>query len=148
MRTFLFFLFLTLVGFQSSILAQTKGMKPVGGNAPAGTEQRLALVIGNRDYPGVGNLKNPLNDANDMEVALRNLGFEVIKAANTDYRAFLSAVNRFKDKLSSSDVAFFYYSGHGAGYNGKNYLLPTDTDISCLEQIEEQGIALKRNNYL
>ncbi|MFN8348803.1 MAG: SUMF1/EgtB/PvdO family nonheme iron enzyme [Spirosomataceae bacterium] len=118
-----------------------KGMKPV---IPAGTERRLALVVGNKDYQKMNPLRNPLNDANDMTVALEQLGFEVIKTTNADYRAFLNAVNRFKDRLSTSDVALFYYSGHGLSYGGKNYLMPTDADISCLDQIEEYGISLNR----
>ena len=64
------------------VLAQSKGMKPVGGAAPAGTERRLALVIGNKDYQNVSKLNNPLNDADDMAAALRELGFEVILRKN------------------------------------------------------------------
>jgi formylglycine-generating enzyme required for sulfatase activity len=143
MKKLLFHLLILLI-CKISLLAQTKGMKPVGGNAPAGTERRLALVVGNKDYQKLNLLRNPLNDANDMAAALEQLGFEVIKITNADYRAFLNAVNRFKDRLSSSDVALFYYSGHGLSYSGKNYLMPTDADISCLEQIEEQGISLNR----
>ncbi|MFN8348808.1 MAG: SUMF1/EgtB/PvdO family nonheme iron enzyme [Spirosomataceae bacterium] len=140
----LLFLLLILIISQNAVLAQTKGMKPVGGDAPAGTERRIALVIGNRDYPFLTTLKNPLNDANDMETALKRLGFEVIKVTNTDFRTLTNTLNRFKEGLSSSDVAFFYYSGHGASYGGKNYLLPTDINADCLEQIEDQGVSLNR----
>lgn len=126
------------------INAQTKGMKPVEVTVPTGTERRMALVVGNKDYTGLSKLLNPLNDANDMEIALKKMGFEVIKATNADYRTFLGAVNRFKEKLSNSDVAFVYYSGHGVSYNGKNYLLPVDATITCLEHIEEYGISLNR----
>jgi formylglycine-generating enzyme required for sulfatase activity len=133
----------TLLLFSELAQAQ-KGFKPVGGDAPAGTERRLALVIGNKDYPFLTSLKNPLNDANDMEAALKRLGFEVLKVTNTDYRSLTNALNRFKEGLSSSDVAFVYYSGHGASYGGKNYLLPTDINADCLEQIEDQGVSLNR----
>ena len=119
-------------------------MKPVQATVPTGTERRMALVVGNKDYIGLTKLLNPLNDADDMEIALKKMGFEVIKATNADYRTFLGAVNRFKEKLSNSDVAFVYYSGHGASYNGKNYLLPVDATVTCLEQIEEYGISLNR----
>ena len=127
----------------SMALAQ-KGFKPVSGDAPAGTERRLALVVGNKDYQKLNPLRNPLNDANDMAAALKQLGFEVIQTTNADYRGFLNALNRFKDRLSTSDVALFYYSGHGLSYGGKNYLMPTDADITCMEQIEEYGISLNR----
>jgi formylglycine-generating enzyme required for sulfatase activity len=136
-KTFLVFLLFS----SGHAFTQTKGMKPV---VPAGTERRLALVIGNKDYQKLSPLRNPLNDANGMTLALEQLGFEVIKTTNADYRTFLNAVNRFKDCLSNSDVALFYYSGHGLSYGGKNYLMPTDADISCLDQIEEYGISLNR----
>ncbi len=124
--------------------AQSKGLKPVEGEAPSGTERRIALVIGNKDYQKMNPLRNPLNDANDMAEALQKLGFETIKVTNTDYRALVGAVNRFREQLSSSDVALFYYSGHGISYGGKNFLMPVDADISCLDQIEEFGVPLNR----
>lgn len=124
--------------------AQNRGMKPQSGEAPAGTERRLALVVGNKDYQRMNPLRNPVNDANDMEVALKTLGFEVIKVVNTDYRTLIGAVNRFRDRLGSIDVALVYYSGHGVSYGGKNYLMPVDADIRCLDQIEEYGLSLNR----
>ena len=112
---------------------------------PVGTERRIALVVGNADYLGTANdLRNPLNDANDMEAALKKLGFEVIKVLNTDRVGMSRAINTFRDRLSSADVAFFYYAGHGVSFANKNYLLPTDYDADCLEQIEDYGIALSR----
>ncbi|MFZ4437558.1 MAG: caspase family protein [Syntrophales bacterium] len=42
----------------------------------AATEERTALVIGNGGY-STGSLKNPVNDADDMAVALKRLGFNV-----------------------------------------------------------------------
>ena len=44
--------------------------------------QKFALVIGNGAYNGISRLNNPVNDANDMETALRNLGFTVEKVLN------------------------------------------------------------------
>lgn len=142
MKKTILIILLTLTTYFSN--AQTKGMKPVMATVPTGTERRMALVVGNKDYMGLSKLLNPLNDADDMEIALKKMGFEVIKATNADYRTFLGAVNRFKEKLSNSDVAFIYYSGHGASFNGKNYLLPVDATFTCLEQIEEYGISLNR----
>ncbi|GAA4418523.1 hypothetical protein GCM10023187_52020 [Nibrella viscosa] len=119
-------------------------IKIAEGTAPAGTERRLALVIGNKDYQHVRSLKNPLNDAQDMSRALETLGFEVNTVPNADYRTMVTALNRFRDKLTGTDVALVYYAGHGLSYNGKNYLLPIDTQIRCLEELEEYGISLNR----
>ena len=48
------------------------------GIAPAATERRTALVIGNSSY-NAGSLRNPVNDADDMASALKRLGFDVIE---------------------------------------------------------------------
>ena len=142
MKEFLLILLLLWTG--PAAWAQSRGLKPVEGEAPAGTERRIALVVGNKDYRKMNVLRNPLNDATDMTEALQKLGFEVIKVANADYRTLMGAVNRFKGQLGRSDVALFYYSGHGLSYGGKNYLMPVDADISCLDQIEEYGVSLNR----
>jgi len=42
-------------------------------------QQRYALVIGNSNYTGISGLRNPVNDANDMEAMLTGLGFSVEK---------------------------------------------------------------------
>jgi len=92
-------------------------------------QQKYALVIGNANYAGIGTLKNPVNDANAMEAALKSLGFnDVIKVLNGNQSQMLTAVDNFKRKLSSSANAygFFYYAGHGIQYNGVNYLIPVN----------------------
>lgn len=135
---------LTLLTATCFAYAQTRGIKAVEADIPAGTEQRIALVIGNKEYMNISPLKNPINDANDMAEALEEIGFTVIKVTDTDYRQLIGAVNKFKESLSRSDVALFYYSGHGVSYQNQNYLLPIDADISCLERIAEYGIPLNR----
>jgi len=40
-------------------------------------ERRVALIVGNSNYKNAP-LKNPVNDARDMSVKLRGLGFAVI----------------------------------------------------------------------
>lgn len=127
------------------LVAQSKGMgKLEKGFAPVGTERRLALIIGNKDYEHVSKLKNPLNDAKDMSDALKQLGFDVLVVSNANYRDFMVSINKFKTGMNNSDVVFFYYSGHGVGYGGQSYLLPVDADISCLDEVDSQGISLNR----
>ncbi len=136
-KSVLSFLFLVFA-LQTSI-AQNRSFSP----NPTG-ERRIALVIGNKDYTGVSKLRNPINDAIDMTNSLKRLGFEVFTLKNADYRTFIDSLNIFTSQLRSSDVVLFYYSGHGVSYNNINYLLPTDTKIRCLEQIESSGISLNR----
>lgn len=91
-------------------------------------EKRLALVIGNGDYPNGNQLANPANDAGKIADKLRNLGFEVMEHKNTSQSELRTAVSQFGNKLQNQkyDVALFYYAGHGLGVGDKNYLLPVD----------------------
>jgi len=92
--------------------------------------QKFALVIGNGNYTGISRLNNPVNDANDMEVALRNLGFTVDKVLNGNLEQMERAVLNFQQRLSSSreTYGFFYYAGHGVQSSGDNYLIPVDAN--------------------
>ncbi|OAD23906.1 peptidase C14 caspase catalytic subunit p20 [Candidatus Thiomargarita nelsonii] len=88
-----------------------------------------ALVIGNRDYAH-SPLRNTLNDAEDMASRLESMGFDITLATNLNRRAMKNVVKVFGKRLSKTgdDVAFFYFSGHGAQVAGKNFLIPTDND--------------------
>ena len=92
-------------------------------------EKRIALVIGNAAYT-TAPLKNPVNDANLMATTLQGLGFEVIKKLNASKLQMEQAVQQFSEKLAASQVALFYYAGHGMQANGINYLIPTDAQLA------------------
>ena len=90
--------------------------------------QRLALVIGNSAYQ-TAPLKNPLNDAEDMAVNLKNLGFEIIIKKNADQRTMEDTIRYFGKQLRNGGVGLFYFTGHGMQVNGRNYLIPIDAKI-------------------
>ncbi|MCL2834946.1 MAG: caspase family protein, partial [Treponema sp.] len=52
------------------------------GSAAQAGRQKYALVIGNSDYTVLPALDNTVNDADDVAVALLNLGFTVNKLIN------------------------------------------------------------------
>lgn len=95
-------------------------------NAPA--IQRIALVIGNGAYQETP-LANPVNDANDMELTLRELGFTVLKATNANLQTMEALINEFGEKLRGSSVALFFFAGHGLQVDGENYLVPVGAVI-------------------
>ncbi|MFC5413169.1 SUMF1/EgtB/PvdO family nonheme iron enzyme [Larkinella bovis] len=123
---------------------QPKGGQPVVVPGNRGVERRMALVMGNKEYVHADKLRNPGNDALDMSEALKKLGFDVTTAIDSDYPRTARIIREFIEKLRSSDVVVFYYSGHGIGYNGKNYLLPIDANVNCIERVEEHGFSLGR----
>jgi hypothetical protein len=89
------------------------------------TSPRVALVIGNAKYEAsVGPLRNAVNDSKAVAKTLRGLGFAVIEEHNVTRDELLEAVGAFRAKLRGTEVALFYYAGHGISVAGLNYLIP------------------------
>lgn len=124
---------LTLLGHPSH--ATDKGLE----RQQAG--ERIALVIGNSNYQ-YRFLKNPVNDAQDIAQALRQLGFSVIIKTNADQATMENAINHFGKKLHGGAVGLFYYSGHGVQYAGNNYLIPIGaiSSISTPKQLKYKTV--------
>ena len=108
--------------------------------------RRLALVIGNKDYPWKP-LANPVNDATDVAAALEQAGFKgnVQKVFNAQHDAMKRAVREFVASVHPGDFAFVYYSGHGVEVKGINYLLPVDLPANASEnEVEDDGVSAQR----
>lgn len=95
----------------------------------AKADRRVAFVVGNGAYKNVAQLPNPPIDAKAMASTLRNVGFEVIEGSNLTRDQMTEKLLDFGRKAQGSDVAVFYYAGHGIAVSGSNYLLPVDADI-------------------
>src|SRR5262245_28926772 len=111
----------------------------------AQAEQRIALLIGNKDYKaGVGTLTNPLNDIRIVGDAQKSVGFEVLKPVENAQRSgMLIAIHAFAAKLKAAGpdaVGFLYYAGHGIASAGENYLIPTDVDEPSTVLLSVQGV--------
>ena len=100
----------------------------VSGNA-AFADKRVAFVVGNSAYKNVAPLPNPAIDAKSMAKLLRNVGFDVVEGANLTRDKMTEKLLEFGKKAEGSDVALFFYAGHGIAINGTNYLLPIDADL-------------------
>ncbi len=103
-------------------------------------EVRIALVIGNGNYPSAP-LQNPVNDARDISHTLKSLGFTVSTYIDADRRTMRQALREFGGQLKQADVGLFYYAGHGMQISGRNYLLPVQIDISSADEVEDESIA-------
>lgn len=105
--------------------------------------KRYALVIGNGSYKNVP-LNNPVNDANDIANILQELNFNVSKKTNANKQEIINSIRNFENKITSTDVALFYYSGHGLQVNGINYIIPIGADITDEDEIEFEAVAMNR----
>ena len=97
----------------------------------AADPSRVALVVGNDAYPGAP-LANAVNDAKAMAGLLEKAGFGVDLRTNADRGTLADATKRFAESAQRSDVklVFFYYAGHGAQLDWRNYLLPVDAKVN------------------
>lgn len=127
---------------------QAKGFDMSTSVAPPG--RRLALVIGNKDYPWKP-LANPVNDATDVAAALKRDGFKVNLATNLRFRDsdpardMKAVVREFVESVQMNDFAFVYYSGHGEEVFGINYLLPIDLPANASAgEVEDEAVSAQR----
>lgn len=91
--------------------------------------KRVALVIGNSNYGNMG--VSGVEDAKAMTECLEELGFDVVGTVlDGTLEATKKALAHFETKISEASVVLFFYAGHGFQLQGKNFLLPTDGDIT------------------
>ena len=104
---------------------------------------RVALVVGNASYQQ-GRLANPTNDAQDVSRALRQLGFQVDLVQDTNRSNLHRAIQKFRSKLNSkTEVALFFYAGHGAQFEGQSFLLPLRANIKTAADLEIEALSAK-----
>lgn len=111
-------------------------------SSAARAEKRIALVVGNSAYQHTATLRNPHNDASDVAVSLKRLGFEVLTGIDLDKRSMERSIRQFGQMLVGADVALFFYAGHGLQVFGQNYLLPTDARLSSEGDVDFESIPL------
>lgn len=138
---------LALLVFSPCLPSQgSKGFQIGGDEHNAGPTRRLALVIGNKDYPWKP-LVNPVNDATDVAAALEQAGFKgnVQRVFNAPHDAMKRAVRDFVASVRPGDFAFVYYSGHGVEVKGVNYLLPVDIPAhATADEVEDDAVSAQR----
>lgn len=97
--------------------------------APAApsAEVRLALLMGNRDYPAPFDLPPIPKNIRDLDASLERRGFKVTTAIDLDLPSARRALDRFVADAAASPsnaTLFFYFSGHGVQVDAANLLLP------------------------
>ncbi len=117
---------------------------------PAGAQDRLALLIGNEDYPSVvGRLSLPHEDVAVLEESLEAIGFSVVTVLDADEDEMEEAIAAFASRLDRAGpeaAGFFYYAGHGASTSisgrRRNFLLPARERISNATELRIHGVRL------
>ena len=110
---------------------------------------RLALVIGNSDYPGDFDLPSILTNALSLQRALRRLGFQVTQVSNAGPTQARQAVDNFVANAQAAPadtVLFFYFSGHGLQLDTENLLVAAGVAPNASpDQLVAGCLALQRD---
>jgi uncharacterized caspase-like protein len=111
------------------------GLLPAARAQPRGAAPlRMALVIGNSRYASAP-LVNPPNDARLVSTAMECLGFKVDRHLDVNQAGMLGTVKAWLDSAAKAEVRMVYYSGHGAQYRGRNYLVPVDAALQSEDDL-------------
>lgn len=103
------------------------------GDLPVRKPRRVALLIGNCDYP-VNRLYNCVSDAQVLSQKLQSLGFDSTVICDATKSHIVSSVQHFTQKAKDAEAALFFFSGHGISCGGKTYMVPIDCgDYSTID---------------
>ncbi|MEP7312967.1 MAG: caspase family protein [Pseudomonadota bacterium] len=97
-------------------------------------ERRVALVIGNGKYRNFEPLDNPANDAQGVANALRGAGFQVILKLDATRDDMALALDEFDKAMTQAQVGLFYYAGHAAQVDWRNFMLPVAATLDPTAQ--------------
>lgn len=92
------------------------------------TRKKTALIVSVGSYDFAHHLTNPLHDGNAVAERLEKIGFKVRYAPDATEAEAKAAIDAFEADAADSDVALFYYSGHGVQVDSDNYAVPRDFD--------------------
>lgn len=93
---------------------------------PANEPPRLALLIGNRDYPAGEDLPPIHKNVRDVRAALEKRGFSCTDGLDLDTARARTMVAEFAAKVRAAPAdatVLFYFSGHGAQQDSENLLV-------------------------
>jgi len=107
-------------------LSPLPALLPAAAAADKPEPPRLALLIGNRDYPGGEDLPPIHKNVRDLKLALEQRGFSVTEGLDVDLAGARSLVEKFSATVRAAPpdaTVFFYFSGHGAQVDAENLLV-------------------------
>jgi Caspase domain len=111
---------------------------PVSGGA-----SRIALVIGNSDYPDANTpLRQPVKDAQALAEQLRRSGFDVDVHENLGKEEMTRAVESFTAKIRPGSVAFVSFGGFGIQVGRQSYMVPVNAQIWKEADVRRDGISI------
>lgn len=113
-------------------------------SANQGQLTQVGIAIGNNAYPGKARLVNATKDAQLMHQTFTKLGVRSELVTDLSGNSLQTSIDKFAQRVRKQgvDVAWFFFSGHGARVDGKNLLLGTDVVASNSEQLKSKSFDL------
>lgn len=110
----------------------------------AAQDKRVALVIGNAAYANVAPMKTALNDASDVGAALTRMGFSVTPLYDATRENMNKALDAFRSRVKTADLALVFYAGHAIQRDGVNWLIPVDGKLDTIAAVATSAVNLDR----
>jgi formylglycine-generating enzyme required for sulfatase activity len=128
----------TLALGRSAVAAQQNDVAPDPGS-------RLALVIGNANYPAAGAPLAPaVKNARAIADELGHDGFSVDLREDLGEEAMRRAIASFSAKIKPGSAALLFFSGYGAEVKGKSYIFPIDAEIWNETDVRTRGVDIEQ----
>jgi hypothetical protein len=113
-------------------------------------DQRIALLIGNREYPSNFDLPSMQTNVKGLALSLTRHEFSVTTLIDAQRMAHLDAIKAFVKKaeaLPPDGIALFYFCGHGVQVDAENFLLPSGVTPSkrSIDESYNSYVALWRD---
>jgi formylglycine-generating enzyme required for sulfatase activity len=107
-------------------------------------ETRLALVIGNSNYPDVSSsLSSIVEEARSLAQEFRRYGFEVDLKENLGKSEMQRAVDALAAKITSGSTVLFYFAGVGIQVARQTFLMPTNAQVWTEQEVRRDGVNLE-----
>jgi len=131
-----------LVKGATSLLLLGATLLPTDGSARNLAFEKVALIIGNSDYSGLPDLPNASNDAAAVTAMLSDAGYLVFTKIDVTKQEFSASIAEISSRLNQDSEVVFFFAGHGFQIGSENFLLPTDAEISDLNDVPLESISL------
>jgi hypothetical protein len=119
--------------------------------APRREAPRLALLIGNRDYPDDEDLPPIHKNVRDLRDSLQLRGFEVRDGLDLDLAESRSLIDSFASRVAAAGpdaTVLFYFSGHGAQVDAENLLVPARLNPKARPEVLVRGSMTLGNDVI
>ena len=113
-------------------------------SADSGKQSRLALIIGNGNYPDASvPLNQPINDARALTATLRQSGFDVDVVEDASKDDMQRAVGRLKSRIKPDSVVMLFFGGYAIQAGRESYMIPVDARIWKEGDVKREGVSVE-----